>query len=68
VWQKVLRVIREIKMTDEWLVERLKTTKNLCEIALLLKEQNRDEYLPTILELLLYYAQTVVEKTCVVEE
>ena len=55
-------------MTDEWLVERLKTTKNLCEIALLLKEQNRDEYLPTILELLLYYAQTVVEKTCVVEE
>ena len=54
-------------MSGEWLVERLQTTHTLCEIGLFLKEQGKDAWLPTVLELLLYYAQVLVDENCVVE-
>jgi len=52
---------------SEWLVEQLKTSKNLCDIALILTEQNQKHLLPTILELLLQEVQTIVDENCVVK-
>ena len=51
-----------------WLEEQLKTTRNLCTIALLLYHQQQDELLPTILELILAEAQAIVDDHCVVRE
>jgi len=53
---------------SEWLPEQLKTSKNLIEIAQLLIETDNKHLLPTVLELLLYYVQTIVDENCVVKE
>ena len=53
---------------NEWLPEQLKTSKNLIEISQLLIETDNKHLLPTVLELLLYYVQTIVENNCVVKE
>lgn len=50
---------------DKWLDDQLKTSRNLIDIALLLIDTDNQELLPTILELLLYYAQTIVDKNCI---
>lgn len=53
---------------ENWLKERIKTSKNLCEISLVLIEVDRQELLPTVLELLHYYTQVIIEKHCVVRD
>ncbi len=49
----------------EWLGERLKTTKNLCEIAEILLVHGHILLLPTVLELLHYYTQTLIDEECI---
>ncbi|GAG79933.1 unnamed protein product, partial [marine sediment metagenome] len=51
-------------MPDE-LVERLKTTKNRAEIALLLIEINRMDLIYTVIEDLAYGVQIITDKFCV---
>lgn len=48
-----------------WLTERIKTSRNLCNVALLLMEQNRDDLLPTVLETLFEQAQIIIEESCI---
>ncbi len=49
----------------DWLPEQLKTIRNLCDIALLLRDVGKDELLPTVLELLYEQAQQVVDEQCI---
>lgn len=49
-----------------WLKEQLKTTRNLCDVSLLLLKSKQDALLPTILELLLSEAQQIVNDYCIV--
>jgi len=46
--------------------ESIKTVRNLCEIALLI--QDREDLLPTILELIYFESQTIVDDFCVVRK
>ena len=55
-------------MTGEerhWLREYLKTTRNLCDVSLIVLEQGRDELLPTVLELMHVETQNIVDEYCV---
>lgn len=63
-YDKVSSMVTE----KDWLPEQLQTTRNLCDTALLLIEHNRRELLPTILELLHWYTQTIIDTQCVVSE
>lgn len=57
-----------ILMDKDWLPEQLKTTKNLCDIALLLLEQRIDKrqtLLPTILEFLYEQVQQILDEQCI---
>ena len=49
----------------DWLPDQLKTSRNLIDISLLLIETDNRHLLATVLELLLYYAQTIVEENCI---
>jgi len=51
---------------NHWTTEQIKTIRNLCDISLLLVEQNKGELLPTVLELILVESQQVVDETCIV--
>lgn len=51
-----------------WLEEQLLTTRNLCDIALLLKRFNQQHLLPTVLELLFIEVQNLTLDHCVKEE
>ena len=55
-------------MAEDWLVEHLKTIKNLCQIALLLRGRGRNELLPTILEFLYQEAQEIIDENCIEDE
>ena len=48
-----------------WLKEHIETSKHLCEISLILIKEDREDLLPTVLELLFYYAQTILEEYCI---
>ncbi len=48
--------------------EQLKTIKNLTEIALILRNVERDDLLPTVIELLFLEAQGLIDNYCVVKE
>ena len=50
---------------DNELVERLKTTKNRAEIALLLIEIGRKDLIYTVIEDLAYGVQIITDKFCV---
>ena len=55
-------------MTDkDWLVEQLKTIRNLCDTALILRNISKNELLPTVLELLYQEAQAIVDENCIEE-
>ncbi len=47
------------------LEERLKTTRNRTEIALLLIAQGREELLPTMLEDIYFGTQLILDKYCI---
>ena len=51
-----------------WLEEQLKTTRNLCDVALLLIHTGNTKLLPTILELLYQETQQIVDENCVVRD
>jgi hypothetical protein len=55
-------------MPEDWLPEQLKTLHNLCEVANILINIKRREFLPTILELILIEAQQIVDDNCVVKD
>ena len=48
-----------------WLREDLKSSRNKCDIALILIENKRYEFLPTILESLYETTQDIIDKHCV---
>jgi len=48
------------------LKESVKTTRALCDIALLLIDQKQESLTPTILELMLVECQAIVDNYCVV--
>lgn len=54
-------------MIDEWLLEQLKTIRNLTEISLLLINLNKEELLSTALEYLFEEAQKILDANCVVK-
>lgn len=57
-------------MTEEerhWLEEYIKTTKNLCDIAILVMRGNQEYLLPTVLELLYIETQSIVDDYCIKE-
>lgn len=53
-------------MLPDYLLEQIKTIRNLCEVALLLRESNRGGLLPTILELIFEESQSMNDDNCVV--
>lgn len=55
----------EQELKEHFLVEELKTVRNLCDISLLLIRGGREELLPTILELLYQEVQQIVDEHCV---
>ena len=52
-------------MTDDWLPEQLKTSRNLIDVALLLIRTGNRDLLPTILEFLYGQVQTIIDENCV---
>ena len=48
-----------------WLPDQLKTMRNLCDISLILIEREKQELLPTVLELLYQEAQAILDSYCV---
>ena len=52
----------------EDLKEQLKTTSNLCDIAVVLIEVGKIKLLPTILELIHLESQQIIEEYCVKSE
>ena len=55
---------------QDWLPDQLKTTMNLCSVALLILEQRVDKrqiLLPTILEFLYEQVQTILDENCIEE-
>lgn len=52
---------------NHYLVEQIKTIKNLCEISLYIAPVH-PEWLPTLLELLYQEAQEIVNEHCIVRE
>lgn len=53
-------------MSEDYLLEQVKTIKNLCEIAILLRQMGKNELLPTVLELVFGEAQQMNDDYCVV--
>ncbi len=55
-------------MEKDWLLERLQTARNLIDIALILYNMNRDDLLPTVLELLYDQAHLILDEHCIVHD
>ena len=53
-------------MTQDWTLERIKTIRNLSEVALIIHAS--ENLLPTILEILLVECQELVGETCVIKD
>lgn len=50
----------------DWLPEQIKTSRNLCDVSLLLIETGKRHLLSTVLELLYEQVQVIIEENCVV--
>ena len=60
-------------MTQDFLLEQIKTIRNLCDVAVFLREEKkmevtRNSLLATMLELLYQEAQTITLDNCVENE
>ena len=55
-------------MTYDSLLESIKVIRNLSEVALILRAKERDELLPTVLELMLMELQAIIDEHCVVKD
>lgn len=53
---------------SDYLLEQIKTIRNLSEVAILIIETNRNELLCTILELIFAEAQAMNDDNCVVRD
>ena len=53
---------------NPWLIEQLKTVKNLCSVGELLITTGNDYLLPTILEIMKIEVDDIVFENCVKEE
>ncbi len=51
---------------SECLLEQIKTTKSLCEIAIILINLGKQDLLPTVLELIYLESQNLIDE-CIVE-
>ncbi len=56
-----------IEILGDDLLERLKTTRNRADIAILLLKLNRHELIYTVLEDLHYGTQNLIDKYCIKE-
>lgn len=52
----------------DYLLEQVKTIRNLCETAIVLRNIGREDLMPTILEIILLEAQELVDQNCVESE
>jgi hypothetical protein len=57
-----------VEVMNGWLEEQLKTTRNLCDTALILIHTNNQKLLPTILETLYEQTQQIVDENCVMKD
>ena len=53
---------------SHWLREYLKTTRNLCDVALIVLEQGKDELMPIVLELMHVETQGLIDDYCVEDD
>ena len=59
------------QMEADWIIEQVKSIRNLCDIAELIARQGyfkESNHINTVLELLLCEVQDVVDKVCVVRD
>jgi len=56
------------KDQEYYLIEKLKTIKNLCDISILLIQWKHLDLLATPLEYIYEEAQEILDETCVVED
>jgi len=56
------------KMDYNELNEQLKTTRNLCDVAIILVQLGKENLLPTILETLHQETQGMIDDYCVVKD
>jgi len=59
--------MEEPETAENDLVERIKTTKNRCEIALLILDNGREDLIYTELEDMYYGTQVILDKYCIKE-
>ena len=55
-------------MTYDSLLESIKVIRNLSEVALVLRTKEKDDLLPTVLELMMVELQEVIDEYCVVKD
>lgn len=53
---------------NDWQIEQLKTISNLCQIAIIVKEQGRDDLMPSIIEVIYLESQGMVDDHCIKDE
>ena len=53
---------------QDFVFEGIKTVRNLAEVAMILRNLGKNEYLPTILELMYLECQDLVDENCVEEK
>ena len=59
----------ELDMSEkDWLDEQIKTIRNLCDIAMLVKVAGKTELLPTVLELMYLQCQRLIDENCLVRD
>jgi len=67
-YEKDMVAVAEIKLFyNVWLTEQLKTTRNLCDCALLIIDAGQRQLLPTVLELLHEETQKIIYENCIDE-
>ena len=55
-------------MKQDFLLEQLKTIKNLCEAAILARERGRNELIFTLMEQIFKESQDMNDEYCVVKD
>ena len=55
----------ESMITNKWLPEQLISISNLCQISQILIDMEREDLLPTALELLFELAQQITDENCI---
>ncbi len=52
-------------MSEDWLLEKLKTIKNLAEVSIIIHNLNRHDIIYSVMELLYQEAQELLDEHCI---